>query len=383
MIDGNRVACNFCEGGKRVINLTESNKSFLSERIKDENIDEAITISRIAWDNFPILKESADTKKKVETLLNGVHQTINEQILSPITTSISGLNALMSAVEKNPELIQKCSDDTMRSLNGHLNQIVSSINGPTIQIQQIYQMLSQLVYKPSVKGSVGEKILADIWPQYFGKDLIDMLGAAGREDFLVTPYLNNGISSYGDRISVERKSGKQTYTGAQFKEAIRHSIEKGATYAIIVYDTQDNLPQKTMFAREKDVLVAVVDIQSGTWKMARQIFEVLQREITSKKKNINEINIKVIQEVATDIGALVRYTSDVRGKGTKIKTLTEKIDEDLDDIKAAVGNYQDKLKAAVTEVETESIEAMHMSKQVESNIATIAMKRPDTNISAH
>jgi hypothetical protein len=50
-------------------------------------------------------------------------------------------------------------------------------------------MLEKLVYKPSVKGSVGEKILEEIWLQYFDKDLIDPLGGAGREDFLVTPYL--------------------------------------------------------------------------------------------------------------------------------------------------------------------------------------------------
>ena len=262
----------------------------------------------------------------------------------------------MSTLEKNPELIQKCSDDTMRNLTGHLNQIISSINGPTTQIQQIYQMLSQLVYKPSVKGSAGEKILADIWPQYFNKDPIERLGGAGREDFLVTPYLNNGISGYGDRISIERKSGKQTYTGAHFKEAIRHSIEKGATYSIIVYDAQENLPQKTMFAREKGVLVAVVDIQSGTWKMAREIFEVLQKEMTSKRKTVNEINIKVIQEVATDIGALVKYTSDIRGKTARIQKMTKEIDEDIDEIKDSVGNYQRKLKDAVAEIENEGIE---------------------------
>jgi hypothetical protein len=214
-------------------------------------------------------------------------------------------------------------------------------------------MLSQLFYKPSVKGSVGEKILADMWPQYFNKDIIDMLGGAGREDFLVTPYLNNGISGYGERISIERKSGRQAYTGAHFKEAIRHSIEKGATYTIIVYDTQENLPQKTMFAREKGVLVAVVDIQSGTWKMAREIFEVLQKEITSKRKTVNEINVKTIQEVATDIGVLVKHTSDIRGKTAKIQTLTEKIDEDLDEIKEAVSGYQAKLKAAVEKIETD------------------------------
>jgi len=232
-------------------------------------------------------------------------------------------------------------------------------------------MLSQLIYKPAVKGSVGEKILADLWPQYFNKDLIEMLGGAGREDFLVTPYLNNGVSGYGDRISIERKSGKQTYTGTHFKEAIRHAVEKGATYSIIVYDTQDNLPQKTMFAREKGVLVAVVDIESGTWKMAREIFEVLQKEITSKRKTVNEINIKVIQEVATDIGSVVKYTSDIRGKTAKIQTLTEKIDEDLDEIKAAVGIYQHKLKAAVTEIENEITEIVPMTQQVKSSIVNI------------
>lgn len=262
----------------------------------------------------------------------------------------------MSTLEKNPELIQKCSEETMQNLTGHLNQIISSINAPSTQIQQIYQMLSQLIYKPSVKGAAGEKILAEIWPQFFSKDIVEKLGGAGREDILVTPYLNNGISGYGDRISVERKSGKQVYTGEHFKDAIRHSIEKGATYSIIVYDAQENLPQKTMFAREKGVLVAVVDIQSGTWKMAREIFEVLQKEMTSKRKTVNEINIKTIQEVATDIGVLVKHTSDIRGKTAKIQTLTEKIDEDLDEIKEAVISYQTKLKAAVAEIETEGTE---------------------------
>jgi Mg2+ and Co2+ transporter CorA len=371
MTDIGRVDCIFCEDGKKVINLTESNKHFLSKRIRDGNINEAITISRIAWDNFPILKESADAKKIVEPLLKEVQQTINAQILTPINTSMSGLNALISTLEKNPELIQKCSDDSLRNLTGHLNQIVSSINGPTTQIQQIHHMLSQLIYKPSVKGSVGEKILEEIWLQYFSKDLIEMLGGAGREDFLVTPYLNNGVSGYGERISIERKSGKQTYTGAHFKETVQHAIEKGATYALIVYDTQDNLPQKTMFAREKGVLVAAVDIQSGTWKMAREIFEVLQKEITSKRRTVNEINIRVIQEVATDIGALVKYTSDIKGRTAKIQRETEKIDEVLDLIRTAVGDYQSKLKGAVAEIENEGIETVPLIQQVEPGIVSM------------
>jgi hypothetical protein len=73
--------------------------------------------------------------------------------------------------------------------------------------------------------------------------------------------------------------------------------------------------------------------------------------MTLQKKTVDEINVRIIHEVATDIGALVRYTSNIRGKTTKIQNLTEKykleIDDDLDQIKAAVSNYQKKLMAAV------------------------------------
>jgi hypothetical protein len=119
------------------------------ERIKEQNIDEAITISRIAWDNFSILKESADTKK------------------------------------------------------------------------------------------------------------------------------NSGVSRHENRISIQRKTGKQKYTGYHFDEAIKHANARGISYSIIVYDTVESLPEKTLIVRENGVL-AVVDIQSGTWQMARDMFEVTE-----------------------------------------------------------------------------------------------------------
>ena len=39
-----------------------------------------------------------------------------------------------------------------------------------------------------------------------------------------------------------------------------------------------------MITREKDVLVAVVDVEFGVWKMAREIFEVLQGKWPLRKK---------------------------------------------------------------------------------------------------
>lgn len=210
-------------------------------------------------------------------------------------------------------------------------------------------MLSQLLYKPNVKGSVGEMVLADIWPQYYRFDYVERLGGSGREDFIVTPYLNSGVSCHGDRISIERKTGKQRYTGAHFNEAVQHANARGISYSIIVYDTEENVPQKTVIVRENGVLVAVADIQSGTWQMARDMFEVLQKELDLRKKNVEEvkINMKVIQEVSNDIAALIKFTTNIKMNNTKIQSLTKKIDEDTKGISEAVKLYKNKLRSAI------------------------------------
>jgi hypothetical protein len=342
--------CYFCNDSINEINLTESNRHFLLQRIKDRNLDKAITISKIAWDNFPLLKESADTKKIVESVLKGVQQTISDQIFTPITASISALNSLTTTLQSHPTLIQESSKQTIQSLNESIKQIIFAINnGPSAQIRQIQEMMSQLVYKPNIIGSAGETGLADMWPQYYRFDLVEKLGGAGREDLIVTPYLNSGFSRHGDRISIERKTGKQKYSGTHFDEAVQHAVARGLSYSIIIYDTEENVPEKTVILRENGVLVAVTDLQSGTWQMARDMFEVLQKELGMRKKDVNEakINMKVIQEVSNDITALIKFTSNVKMNNTKILNLTKKIDQDTNEITEALNLYKNKLRSAI------------------------------------
>jgi hypothetical protein len=350
MLVADRGECYFCKNSLNEVSLTDSNRHFLLDRVREKNLDEAITISRIAWENFPLLKESADTKKIVETVLRGVQQTISDQIFAPITASINALNALTATLQNNPKQIQESSKQTIQSLNESIKQIIFTINnGPTVQIRQIQEMMSQLLYKPNVKGSVGETVLADMWPQYYRFDFVERLGGSGREDFIVTPYLNSDVSRHGDRISIERKTGKQRYTGAHFNEAVQHASARGISYSIIVYDTEENLPEKTIIVRENGILVAVADIQSGTWQMARDMFEVLQKELDLKKKNGDEvkINMKIIQEVSNDITALIKFTTNIKMNNTKIQSLTKKIDEDTKEITEAVNLYKNKLRSAI------------------------------------
>jgi hypothetical protein len=75
----------------------------------------------------------------------------------------------------------------------------------------------------------------------------------------------------------------------------------------------------------KRLAILTEDIESGTWKIAREMFELLQKEMDSQKKTVNEINIQAIQEVATDVGELVKYTSNIRGKTVRLQNQTEKL----------------------------------------------------------
>ena len=61
------------------------------------------------------------------------------------------------------------------------------------------------------------------------------------------------------------------------------SLARGLSYSIMVYDTGESVPEKSVMVRENGVLVAVTDLQSGTWQIARDMFEVLQKELGDKK----------------------------------------------------------------------------------------------------
>jgi hypothetical protein len=96
----------------------------------------------------------------------------------------------------------------------------------------------------------------------------------------------------------------------------------------------------------------------------------LQKIIAELEKTVSKINVQAIQEVATDIVAIVKNTSNIRGKTARIQNLIEKykleIDGELDDIKDAVDKNQKKLMAAVAGIEDERKETLPVTQKVKS-----------------
>jgi hypothetical protein len=329
--------------------LSEPNRNFLLARVNDGKLDLAITYSRIAWETCSNLEKTVDTNSIVQDLLIGLQKIFKEQVRDPVSTIVTSLGALMTSLEQNPKLIQQCSEREIETLKTQFKALEGTINEPSKNMNLLVNMISEILHKPNTKGSIGEKILVDVWPQYFEHDDVKLVGNAGNEDLMVIPFLNSGINNYGEKISIERKTGKQAYTGSHFKAAVDHAIDKGASYAMLIYDTKENLSKKsTIFARDRGILVAAVDLESGAWRVAREMFEVLQKELGISKKGVSEINIETIQEVAMDIATLIDYTAKIRLKNGKIKSYSEGINDNLDELNRVVKHYHIKLKSAIS-----------------------------------
>ena len=352
------VKCGICRDGQRPFDLSESNLLFLQKRVADSNLNEAIDIARIAWEQFPQIRQSADTKRIMESIMEGLQEKMNVQVLAPISSTTTAMTAIIdrleNLVDSNPSLIERGFNRTIEGFRSEMNNIRAAIQEPTAKISELNQLVNQLLYKPIAKGNAGETILTDLWTEHFTKDQIEKLGGAGREDMLVRPYLggDNGTSHFGDAISIERKTGKQKYTGSHREEAIRHAKEKGASIAMLIYDSQENLPlivRPVSISREQGILVVVSDLQSGSWKMMRETIEIIQTIMQhSNNKDIAAIDVDAIQEVATELGNMVKLVEQIKGNNAKIKSCAYEVEQSIVTIKALVKSYQERLQLAVT-----------------------------------
>ena len=94
-----------------------------------------------------------------------------------VTTSLSALmTTLRSLTEQKPKLIEQCSQGENDCFRAQINLLEGAIREPTKQINLVINMLSELMHRQNTKGNVGEKILANVWPQYFEHDDVKFVG---------------------------------------------------------------------------------------------------------------------------------------------------------------------------------------------------------------
>ena len=79
------ITCPLCGGIANSFNINASNLRFLQNRVKEDNINEALTICATAWSVFPELRYRSDAKNVVDLLLDNVRQQL-ARALVPLET---------------------------------------------------------------------------------------------------------------------------------------------------------------------------------------------------------------------------------------------------------------------------------------------------------
>jgi hypothetical protein len=213
--------CPVC-GGLQQVNISAVNAKFLRDRTAEGNIDDAITLGRVCWSNFPALRLSSDSKAVIEEFMTSTKRWLEEQakqVLNPISdlnrtlaTTVAALSTLSTSL---PEDLKPHLNMAIQQLDSKIqlaeNALKTSLDGLRKDIGTIEEQFRKITYKPTEKGQAGQTSTETAWIDMFPNDKVTLKGGPGESDLLVEPYLGDGKHGHlGSTISIERKAGKQS-----------------------------------------------------------------------------------------------------------------------------------------------------------------------------
>ncbi len=345
--------CPICGNLADSLAISDVNARFLADRQREGNLDEVLTLGRIAWTVLP--EHMLPTESR--TLIDSVLQTIDEKvekILSPLQV---GTNSLLSLSQQLSALTQHLPTDVREEISTKIEEVqkqlksleeqTSKSSQPVVQqISELTSSINQLMNKPSSKGRFFENTLAEVWQATFTKDNITPKGGAGESDLIVVPYIGN---RYGEKISVERKAGGQKYSRKHITEAIEHAKADGSKYAIVVYDSVENIPETlgAMSIESVDnIFVAVTDVQSGAWKIARYVIVAFQSALKTEEA-LEGVDLKEVRNIIVDMHNFNSQIEALRKKNNSTIKSCQSTRDLIDSLETLFGKYLDRLQLAL------------------------------------
>ena len=349
------VTCPLCGSQHSEFNISDPNLRFLLQRLDEKTLDDAITLSAIAWNNFPALKLTADSKTVINGLLKGIENQVSKAVapldrvimmIQPLSQKLEGLTA------KLPEDLRKEFNEINGQLTSQIKTMQDVAKGVAEPVQRDVRELSlsinAMINKPTSLGTIKEETLNLSWQEVFVKDKTCRKGGPGQPDLVIIPSLEFNGKSLGQKIVVERKAGRQKYCGIHLQEAVEHTRAEGSNYGILVYDTPSNLldVQRPFYVSMiQSVIIAVTDVESGGWKTARQIFEVFQSVLPiGETENATKIDLRKLRIAIDEIATVNQQIETLRKCNNSALSSCEKTRTTINKLEELITAYQEKLR---------------------------------------
>lgn len=348
------TTCPLCGSQIKEFNVSNSNLRFLQQRFDENNLDQAISLASLSWSSFSMAKLGSNEKAIIDVLLAEIKTQLSKSLipLEMIAKTAYPLSErLDKMIEKVPSELKVEFGELRTQLHDslkNLQETARNLNEPIQRdLKELFQFINLLTNKPIVKGVINEETLSLSWPEAFPKDNVSKKGGPGQPDLIIIPYLEVNGFQIGQKITIERKSGQQRYSGSHLHEALKHSKIEGSKFCLLIYDSPANLleNQKPIYLTVLDgITVGICDMQTVGWRTLRQLFEVIQAVLPNTEPNPCTLNVTELLKTVEQMHTINVQIELLRKNNNSTLSSCQKVQDNINQLEKIILHYQELLK---------------------------------------
>ena len=392
--------------------VDSENLAFLSEKIHEGKLNDAISLARVVWKNMPQLRYAMDSeliKELSRTTLEGVQDRVN-RVLEPMKTFIEAFPKLIKGLPESlrqdinerldenrvalenefralRDLAPK-SDEVTKTIQAVLSQIEDINKKKTEEMEQVLserfretlermgfpepeqlKLLTQLIPAtlplleellrfqkvPSEKGRQGEVELIQLLEEYYPEDDCQPLGGSGDTDALAIPRFNG--TSLGQRVLIESKKNNSGWKRSFIQQVRNHMQLRGERFAILAVDVMPRHSNGFFFEQCSEGVILVTDrsyfhVSYGAVRSALIALQpFLHRDIDFRRLFAE----KKISEAIDEACRYSEWTKRMRERAQRIDSNTKGIIEDVNQLdshlRRSLEELQTRINDAVIQIE--------------------------------
>jgi len=405
--------CPICGKKSDTFLIDDSNLKFLRTLHNQKEINTAISLTKIIWENIPQLRLSTDSKaivdKLSETLIQDTQEQLNK-ILEPMRVFIETFPKI---IEKLPEDLKndvktefgetrlrlenefktlREATPTIKDTLETIQTIADALNKMTERkMEEIKQelatklkdtlekagfpepeqmkLLAQLIPAtlpllqellrfqkvPSEKGREGELELIQLLRDYFPEDEYEHIGSPGETDIVAIPRFNN--TNLGQKILLESKKNHSGWKRAFLQQVRTHMQITGEHFAILAVEVMPRATSGFLIETCPEGAIVVTDrkylqVAYGALRSALiTLHSFGHRELDFRKLFTDQ----KINETIKEAYNYCEWVKKIREKARRIennaKEVTEYISKLDSQLRQSLKELQSRIDNAVMQIE--------------------------------
>jgi len=404
--------CPVCGGKSNRFLIDTTNLGFLSHLKEKNEINAAISMTRIVWENVPQLRLTADSKLIIDELSKSLLENTQRQIngiLEPISiftetfpklieklpqdlredvkeefqetrtklesefktlreatpTFKDTLNVIQTITDTLNQVTERKMEEIKRELSSKFKETLERMGFPKAEqmkllaqlIPSTLPLLEELLRfqkVPKEKGERGELDLIQELKEFYPEDECEHLGHSGEIDILAVPRFNG--SNLGHKILVESKKNSSGWDRS-FVHQVRNQMKlRGERFAILAVDMMPETASGFLVENCPEGVILVTDrenfrISYGAVRSALiALHPFCHKEIDFHKLFADQ----KINQAIKDAYDYCEWVRKIKYKARRIETTAQGITEDVKQLdtqlRQALRELQARIHDAVTQM---------------------------------